>query len=134
MYLGYVVRGVTEKILFIVAAVFSVACIWGPKPVDSYFHREVPRLYEDGVRVWVPGETFAPRYVCYRGKDEAARASAELLPSESSPQKVARSRATSLQPAATGPRHQPEQRFAQSSFQLAGQQQPLNDPIIRYSI
>jgi hypothetical protein len=112
--------------------VFSVPCIWGPKVVEQYFHREVARPHEDGVRVWVPGETFAPRYVCYRGRDDQRppRASAELLTSEPPPQQ--RSRAASLQPAATAPRHQPEQRFARSSVHLAAQRQPINDPILRY--
>ncbi|CAB3365289.1 Hypothetical predicted protein [Cloeon dipterum] len=112
-------------------AVFSVPCIWGPKVLEQYFHREVPRVSEDGIRVYIPGETFAPRYVCYRSKDDEKpqRASAELLTNEPTPKKR-RSRASSLQPQ-TALKHLSDQRITQSSVHLSAQQQPINDPIIR---
>ncbi|XP_059479292.1 uncharacterized protein LOC132198958 isoform X2 [Neocloeon triangulifer] len=113
-------------------AVFSIPCIWGAKVLEHYYHREILRVHEDGIRVFVPGESFAPRYVCYRSKDdeEPQRASAELLTNEPTPKKLQRSRAASLQPQ-PAPKHLDDKRITRSSVHLSVQHQPINDPIMR---
>lgn len=107
-------------------------CVWGARLLEHYYHREIPRRNEEGVvRVLVPGETFAPRYVCYRNHDaEPPKPGGLEEPLTVEPPPPRRSRASSLQPTAATRPHSGN-RIVQSSTHLALQPQPLHEPIHR---
>jgi len=69
-----------HNVLYYVAAgVFSGPCVWGPQPVEYYYHQQVNRHQEAKTMpqaVLAPHQEekmFVPRYICYRSVAGLAR-------------------------------------------------------------